>query len=323
MTENTTINLNFNNNKILSELVGASDSNLSYIENRFGVSIAVRGNHISISGAERDVDYAKNTLHYVYAQINKGKIADNDLLENAIKIVKHSVTLTPHKTDISNTRIQTKKKMIFPRSENQALYLDQIQNKDLVFGVGSAGTGKTYLAVAVGISMLISGKVEKMILTRPAVEAGEKIGFLPGDMKEKVDPYLRPLYDAMYDMLPSEQVEKRINNGEIEIAPLAFMRGRTLSNAFIILDEAQNTSIMQMKMFLTRLGHNSKMVVTGDLTQIDLPKETDSGLNNAIDVLKNIQEIGFIQFNEADIARHPIVSKIVNAYSKIESEKKR
>ena len=206
--------------------------------------------------------------------------------------------------------------MIFPRSANQAEFLAAMQNKDMIFGIGPAGTGKTYLAVAVGVSMLIAGKIDKIILTRPAVEAGEKLGFLPGDMREKVDPYLRPLYDAMHDMLPADQVERRLTNGEIEIAPLAFMRGRTLSNAFVILDEAQNTTPVQMKMFLTRLGNNARMVITGDLSQIDLPIGIESGLKQAEKILKNISDIAFINFDENDIVRHPVVSKIVVAYDK-------
>jgi phosphate starvation-inducible PhoH-like protein len=206
--------------------------------------------------------------------------------------------------------------MIFPRSANQAEFLTAMQNKDMIFGIGPAGTGKTYLAVAVGVSMLIAGKIDKIILTRPAVEAGEKLGFLPGDMREKVDPYLRPLYDAMHDMLPADQVERRLTNGEIEIAPLAFMRGRTLSNAFVILDEAQNTTPVQMKMFLTRLGNNARMVITGDLSQIDLPIGIESGLKQAAKILKNISDIAFINFDENDIVRHPVVSKIVVAYDK-------
>ncbi len=212
--------------------------------------------------------------------------------------------------------ISTKRRMIFPRSPNQGEYLSAMQNKDMIFGIGPAGTGKTYLAVAVGVSLLISGKINKIILTRPAVEAGEKLGFLPGDLREKVDPYLRPLYDAMHDMLPSDQVERRLTNGEIEVAPLAFMRGRTLANAFVILDEAQNTTPVQMKMFLTRLGHNARMVITGDLSQIDLPAGIESGLHQALRILKDIPDIATIIFDETDVVRHPIVAKIVTAYDK-------
>lgn len=325
MIESVTQHVKFDDNKLLSELLGAGDNNLKRIEDRFGVVIAARGNNVSISGSEQDVGYAKNTLRYLYSQLNKGQLLDTDSLENAMRVVGLSVNLTPSNVDLNNTNlgINTKRRMIFPRSENQAEYLHAMQTKDLIFADGPAGTGKTYLAVAVGISMLVSGKIERIILTRPAVEAGEKLGFLPGDMREKVDPYLRPLYDAMYDMLPSEQVEKRINNGEIEVAPLAFMRGRTLSKAFVILDEAQNTTPVQMKMFLTRLGNNARMVVTGDLSQIDLPAGIESGLSHATRLLKDVPDIAFINFNETDVVRHPIVAKIVSAYAKAEQKNDR
>ncbi len=315
---NTTQHLEFSDNTLFAQLVGPGDTHIAQIENRFGVTIAMRGNHISISGIDSDVGYAKNTLQYLYAQLNKGQDIDPQSIEDAIRNVGSSVSLQSSDANIPNGKISiaTKRKMIFPRSANQGEYLGAMQNKDMIFGIGPAGTGKTYLAVAVGVSLLIAGKIDKIILTRPAVEAGEKLGFLPGDMREKVDPYLRPLYDAMHDMLPADQVERRLTNGEIEVAPLAFMRGRTLSNAFVILDEAQNTTPVQMKMFLTRLGNNARMVITGDLTQIDLPNGIESGLNQALRILKNIPDIAFIVFDENDIVRHPIVSKIVVAYDK-------
>lgn len=316
---NNTKQLEFSDNTLFSQLVGPGDANITQIENRFGVTIAARGNQISISGADADdIGYAKNTLQYLYAELTKGQDIDAQSIEDAIRTVGGSLSLQHHDTNVPNGKISiaTKRKMIFPRSANQGEYLSAMQNKDMTFGIGPAGTGKTYLAVAVGVSMLIAGKIDKIILTRPAVEAGEKLGFLPGDMREKVDPYLRPLYDAMHDMLPAEQVERRLTNGEIEIAPLAFMRGRTLSNAFVILDEAQNTTPVQMKMFLTRLGSNARMVITGDLSQIDLPNGIESGLNEAARILKNIPDIAFITFDENDIVRHPIVSKIVVAYDK-------
>lgn len=315
---NTTQHIEFSNNNLFSQLVGPSDIHITQIENRFGVTIAIRGNHISITGIDTDVDYAKNTLQYLYAQLSKGHDIDSESLKDAIRAVNSSVSLQSSDTNLGNGKISiaTKRKMIFPRSANQGEYLTAIQNKDMIFGIGPAGTGKTYLAVAVGVSMLIAGKIDKIILTRPAVEAGEKLGFLPGDMREKVDPYLRPLYDAMHDMLPADQVERRLTNGEIEVAPLAFMRGRTLSNAFVILDEAQNTTPIQMKMFLTRLGNNARMVITGDLSQIDLPNGMESGLNQVLRILKNIPDIAFIHFDEDDIVRHPIVAKIVVAYDK-------
>jgi phosphate starvation-inducible PhoH-like protein len=212
--------------------------------------------------------------------------------------------------------IPTRRRVVSPRTPGQKNYINALQRNDLVFGIGPAGTGKTYLAVATAVSALLSGQVQRIILSRPAVEAGERLGFLPGDLKEKVDPYLRPLYDALYDMLPSEQVNKRLISGEIEIAPLAFMRGRTLSKAYIILDEAQNTTISQMKMFLTRMGEDSKMIITGDLSQIDLPPGSISGLKDSIEKLNNIDGIAINYFNEDDVVRHPLVIKIVRAYDK-------
>lgn len=318
MSDHNGVHLEFADNVLFSQLVGPADTNIAYIENRFGVVIAVRGNHISISGSDADIDAAKSTLQYLYAQLTRGKAIDALTLEEAIRIVSSSVSFQQNETNTPNGKISiaTKRKIIFPRTVNQGEYLSAMQARDMIFGIGPAGTGKTYLAVAVGVSMLIAGKVDKIILTRPAVEAGEKLGFLPGDMREKVDPYLRPLYDAMHDMLPADQVERRLTNGEIEIAPLAFMRGRTLSNAFVILDEAQNTTPVQMKMFLTRLGHNARMVITGDLSQIDLPIGIESGLKQAVRVLKNIPDISFVVFDENDVVRHPIVSKIVAAYDK-------
>lgn len=318
MSDHNGVHLEFADNVLFSQLVGPADTNIAYIENRFGVVIAVRGNHISISGSDADIDAAKSTLQYLYAQLTRGKAIDALTLEEATRIVSSSVSFQQNETNTPNGKISiaTKRKIIFPRTANQGEYLSAMQAKDMIFGIGPAGTGKTYLAVAVGVSMLIAGKVDKIILTRPAVEAGEKLGFLPGDMREKVDPYLRPLYDAMHDMLPADQVERRLTNGEIEIAPLAFMRGRTLSNAFVILDEAQNTTPVQMKMFLTRLGHNARMVITGDLSQIDLPIGIESGLKQAVRVLKNIPDISFVVFDENDVVRHPIVSKIVAAYDK-------
>ena len=318
MSDHNGVHLEFADNVLFSQLVGPAATNIAYIENRFGVVIAVRGNHISISGSDADIDAAKSTLQYLYAQLTRGKAIDALTLEEAIRIVSSSVSFQQNETNTPNGKISiaTKRKIIFPRTVNQGEYLSAMQARDMIFGIGPAGTGKTYLAVAVGVSMLIAGKVDKIILTRPAVEAGEKLGFLPGDMREKVDPYLRPLYDAMHDMLPADQVERRLTNGEIEIAPLAFMRGRTLSNAFVILDEAQNTTPVQMKMFLTRLGHNARMVITGDLSQIDLPIGIESGLKQAVRVLKNIPDISFVVFDENDVVRHPIVSKIVAAYDK-------
>lgn len=308
--------LEFSDNVLFSQLVGPGDSNIDLLENRFGVTISVRGNHLSVNGSEIDVDYVKNVLQYLYSELMKGKEIDTSSIDDAARVISASISFQ-HVSSNEKIGISTKRKVIFPRSANQGEYLDVMQKKDLVFGIGPAGTGKTYLAVAVGVSLLVKGKVDKIILTRPAVEAGEKLGFLPGDMREKVDPYLRPLYDAMHDMLPADQIERRLTNGEIEIAPLAFMRGRTLSNAFVILDEAQNTTPMQMKMFLTRLGNNARMVITGDLSQIDLLPGVESGLKQAVRILKNIPEIAIVVFDEKDVARHPIVSKIITAYDKV------
>ncbi|MBI1954632.1 MAG: PhoH family protein [Proteobacteria bacterium] len=307
-----TLYLEFPNNQLLQNLVGSHDVHILRLEQRLGVSIALRGNQILITGAEPEISYAKTALQYLYAQLAKGYNIDVSDIDAAIRLSSASVSLGQEKDEIA---INTKRRIVFPRSSKQAQYIQAMQTNDLVFGVGPAGTGKTYLAVAIGVAQLLSGKIERIILSRPAVEAGEKLGFLPGDMREKVDPYLRPIYDALHDMIPVEQVGKRIANGEIEIAPLAFMRGRTLSNAFVILDEAQNTTPMQMKMFLTRLGTNSKMVITGDLTQVDLPTGVISGLKQAIHILDNVEGIQFIHFTEEDVVRHPIVARIVSAYN--------
>lgn len=320
MRENVTHHLEFDQNQELSALVGPHDRHLYRIERRLGVTVALRGSHISISGPEPSASYAKTALQYLYSQLLKGFSVDIEEVEAAIRMASATVEpvtsadgVAPRREEIS---IATKRRMVFPRSQKQADYIQAIQNHDLVFGIGPAGTGKTYLAVAVGVSLLLSGKVERIILSRPAVEAGERLGFLPGDLKEKVDPYLRPLYDALHDMLSVEQVQRRLTDGEIEVAPLAFMRGRTLSNSFVILDEAQNTTPIQMKMFLTRLGNNSRMVVTGDVSQIDLPAGVPSGLNDAVRILEGIAGINVTHFTEADVVRHPLVSKIVSAYDR-------
>ncbi len=304
--------MDFPDNNLLQDLIGPHDINLKKVEEQFGVEITLRGNTCIITGIEDDANQAKATMNYLYERLKMGKSVDTEQLQQAIKISQNVVEISS--STVTNGGIQTRKKMISPRSKKQSEYVEAMQNHDLVFGIGPAGTGKTYLAVAYGVSLLISNQVERIILSRPAVEAGEKLGFLPGDLKEKVDPYLRPLYDAMHTMLSSEQIEKRIATGDIEIAPLAFMRGRTLSNAFVILDEAQNTTSQQMKMFLTRLGHNSRMIITGDISQIDLPQGTQSGLVEAYQLLSNVPEINFTEFSEIDVVRHPIVSKIIRAY---------
>jgi phosphate starvation-inducible PhoH-like protein len=306
--------LEFRDNHLLSVLVGPEDRFFNQIEKRLGITLALRGNKVHISGPEPEVTHASRALEYLYKYASKNESIDMADVDTAIRLVTTNTDTTDTEAPHQGVSIITKKRIIFPRSNIQAEYIQALKNYDMTFGIGPAGTGKTYLAVAVGVSMLLSGMVDKIILTRPAVEAGERLGFLPGDMKEKIDPYLRPLYDALHDMLPPEQVVKRISIGEIEIAPLAFMRGRTLSNAFVILDEAQNTTTMQMKMFLTRLGPGSKMIVTGDLTQVDLPYGVESGLRNAMNILRKVKDISFITFSEKDVVRHNLVSKIVHAY---------
>ncbi len=319
MTKNTTqvkLHLDFSDNESLSMLVGPHDRHLTRIEQRLGVTIALRGNHLTISGQEPEVSYARKTVEYMQSQLTKGYPVDTEEVESAIRIA--TATVHSDSGDYSQDHdqaIATKRRIVLPRTPRQAEYIDALKDSDMVFGLGPAGTGKTYLAAAVGVSMLLAGKVDRIILSRPAVEAGERLGFLPGDMKEKVDPYLRPLYDALYDMLPQEQLQKRMASGEIEVAPLAFMRGRTLGNAFVILDEAQNTTPVQMKMFLTRLGTNSRMVITGDLSQIDLPYGTTSGLHEAVRLLQGIDGIKFVEFTDKDVVRHHLVSEIVRAYA--------
>lgn len=317
MTTPQTPFIEFDDNQRLSELVGPQDKYLLLIEQRLGVSLALRGNRIAIIGEEPEVSLAKKTLQYLYAGLLKGRSVDSTEIDASIRLVTSSIHLGDHVGAEEGTElaIPTKRRIVFPRSQNQAHYVQAMQSHELAFGIGPAGTGKTYLAVAMGVSLLLAGKIDRIILSRPAVEAGERLGFLPGDMREKVDPYLRPLYDALHDMLPGDQVVKRLSSGEIEVAPLAFMRGRTLQNAFIILDEAQNTTPVQMKMFLTRMGPNSYMVVNGDLTQIDLPIGVLSGLKDALRVLAGVDGISFTHFTDEDVVRHPMVGKVVRAYA--------
>lgn len=301
------------NNQLLKVVVGVNDENIRLIERMLDVEILSFGNQLTIKGAQGDIDNAKTAIDILYEKASKGHVIGEQEVKAAVRISGGSGT-ADEKQSLSEMVLKTKKRYIYPRSATQAAYITEMMNNELVFGLGPAGTGKTYLAVALAVSMMIEGTVDKIILSRPAVEAGENLGFLPGDLKEKVDPYLRPLYDALYEMLPAEQVDKKIALGEIEIAPLAFMRGRTLSNAFVILDEAQNTTPMQMKMFLTRLGENSRMVVNGDLSQVDLPRGVISGLRDALDTLKGIKNIGAITFSANDVVRHGLVAKIVKAY---------
>ena len=306
------LELELDDNTILSNLFGVNDSNLHIIEKINDVKIHYRGNKIKISGNKKSIFETKKTIINLFKEAKKGEEIDEDKIRDS----KSLITMNIKQDNQMDLFIQTKKKKLIPRTENQNKYFKLLNSKNIVFAVGPAGTGKTYIAVAKAVSALQEGKVNKIILSRPAVEAGEKLGFLPGDLKEKVDPFLRPIYDALYSMLPFEQVEKKITNNIIEIAPIAFMRGRTLEDCFIILDEAQNTTRTQMKMFLTRLGKNSQMVIAGDVTQIDLISEKDSGLKDALYKLKKIEEIGFIELNDKDVVRHDLVKKIINSYEK-------
>jgi phosphate starvation-inducible PhoH-like protein len=292
------------------------------LENEFDVSIFPRGNLLKISGEEASVDTTAVALKKIYEEVLKNKVINTGEINAIINIIKYS-SMKKKEDDIdlvNSISFTAGRRLIKPRSKKQTEYFNMVKNKQMVFCCGPAGTGKTYLAVAFAVSMLKSGAVDKIILTRPAVEAGERLGFLPGDIKEKIDPYLRPIYDALNDMLSFSEVLKKIESGFIEIAPLAFMRGRTLSNAFIILDESQNTTSVQMKMFLTRLGENSKMIINGDLSQVDLPSGTKSGLRESIKILDNIDDIGFIEFGNKDVVRNPLVSKIVYNYEKFEKK---
>lgn len=308
--------LEFEENSILPMLYGARNANLRHIESHTGVSITSKGNQLHISGETEAIDQA----HAIFMSLQKSIKNDQDVgiadIDAELRFMNKDTNKTHTKSakDGGKVVIKTKKKSITARSPNQNKYLKQIRDTSMVFGLGPAGTGKTYLAVAMGVQMFLDGQVERLIFTRPAVEAGENLGFLPGDLKEKVDPYLRPIYDAMHDMMPWDFMMKKMESGDIEVAPLAFMRGRTLSNAFVILDEAQNTTTTQMKMFLTRMGESSRMVVTGDLTQTDLPRAQKSGLRDAVEILDGVEDIAFTRFKAEDVIRHPLVSRIVHAY---------
>lgn len=307
------INFELYNNTLIQQLVGPQDSHLRLLEKILGVEIGSFGNQMTIKGPAEAIEQAKTAIDVLYHKVSKGIEINEQEVKAAVRMSNNGAD-SEEATNLSDIVLKTKKRHIYPRSATQAAYIQEMMKNELVFGLGPAGTGKTYLAVALAVSMMLEGKIDKIILSRPAVEAGENLGFLPGDLKEKVDPYLRPLYDALYEMLPAEQVDKKIAIGEIEIAPLAFMRGRTLSNAFVILDEAQNTTPMQMKMFLTRLGENSRMVVNGDLSQVDLPRGTISGLRDALEILQGTPNISSVRFSAADVVRHGLVAKIVKAY---------
>ena len=320
------IHLKFDDASLLATLFGDHDRNLVRLEQKLDVAITYRGDLVSIDGVIGNANAAKRAIEGLANRIGRAgkratvpEFADVDAAANfALRDQDEPGAGGMAEFADDAEALPTWKRAIAPRSPTQAEYLEALQRNEMVFGLGPAGTGKTYLAVAMGVWMLKQRRVDRIILSRPAVEAGERLGFLPGDMKEKVDPYLRPLYDALYDMMPGDQVERRVGSGEIEVAPLAFMRGRTLSNAFVILDEAQNTTPTQMKMFLTRLGENSRMAVTGDLTQTDLPMGAKSGLRDALETLQGVPGIGFVQFTHKDVVRHPLVTRIVQAYDKRE-----
>jgi len=302
------LTVDFEDNRLLGALFGDHDSNLARIEQELGVTLTSRGNRMVIGGDTVSCERARGILRALYQRVERGDAVSQREVDDAIRLGQDS-------SAADGVLIQTRKRAIKPRSPNQIHYARNLLEKELVFGIGPAGTGKTYLAVAAAVSMMLTHRVDRIVLSRPAVEAGERLGFLPGDMRDKVDPYLRPLYDALYDMLPAEQVAKKLETGEIEVAPLAFMRGRTLANAYVILDEAQNTTTVQMKMLLTRLGENSRMAITGDLSQIDLPRGTRSGLREAMEVLQDVEGISFTSFDARDVVRHPMVTRIVRAYA--------
>ena len=312
------LEMNFDKPHLINAVFGEFDRNLVTIENRLGVYISARGNRVQIEGEAGAIGRTRDVLNDIYSRLSRGQEIDTEAVQSIIAMTAEPTLegiVRKDAADAPGIMIRTRKKTLVPRSATQIPYMEALARDEIIFALGPAGTGKTYLAVAQAVAMLITGAVQRLILSRPAVEAGERLGFLPGDMKEKVDPYLRPIYDALYDCLPAEQVERRIASGEIEIAPIAFMRGRTLADSFIILDEAQNTTSAQMKMFLTRFGMNSRMVVCGDPHQVDIPGgERMSGLNDAVQRLEGVDGIQTIRFNSSDVVRHPLVGKIVDAY---------
>ncbi len=309
----------FESNELARILFGVNNENLKVIENNLGLKLNVRGNVVNYNGDNNSIDFVNRLLTELYAVVDRGyAVGPRDVL-NAIDILKEDQSIDLTTIFLDDSFINLKKRKIIPKSLNQKLYLEAIKKFDIVLAIGPAGTGKTYLAMAMALIMLIRKEVDRIILTRPAIEAGEKLGFLPGDIYEKVSPYLRPLYDALYDMMDQDRANDLIYKGVIEVAPLAFMRGRTLNDSFIILDEAQNTTSEQMKMFLTRIGFSSRAVVTGDITQIDLPRDRQSGLVESIDILSGIEGIKFIRFSEVDIVRHKLIQEIIKAYELKES----
>tara|TARA_B100000963_G_scaffold360474_1_gene391478 strand:- start:6 stop:1010 length:1005 start_codon:yes stop_codon:yes gene_type:complete len=311
-SDNDTLSVIFNDNNLLMGIAGEFNKNLKELEKIIGVSLYSRGNSILIKSNNEKNEIAKNAIQFLVNQfLNNGIIENKDILSSVDQFMINEKVKNTNVTDI----IKTPKKSIIPRSEKQKEYVRALRESEIIISAGPAGTGKTFLAVAIGLTMLLEKKIERIILSRPAVEAGERLGFLPGDMKEKVDPYLRPLYDSLYDLFHFEKIQRMIEIGDIEIAPLAFMRGRTLKNSFAILDEAQNATDTQIKMFLTRIGENSKIVVNGDPSQIDLPNKQASGLERSKKLLSHLNEISVVDFDHNDVVRHPLVSKIVKAYS--------
>jgi phosphate starvation-inducible PhoH-like protein len=309
-----TLIMDFPDNRLLSELFGQYDRHLARIEQQIGCRVTSRGNKVAISGTEAARETTRRVLDDLYNRLRQGLEVGPGEVDGAIRMASSDEPADPHTSD-ETLHLRTRKRIVTPRSARQAAYIRALTDNELVFALGPAGTGKTYIAVAHAVQQLLQGRVDRLVLSRPAVEAGERLGFLPGDLREKVDPYLRPLYDALHDMLPGDQVMKRLESGEIEVAPLAFMRGRTLANSYVILDEAQNCTPMQMKMFLTRLGENSCMAVTGDPSQVDLPPGVRSGLTDGVETLTGIEGVAIVRFTDADVVRHPLVARIVRAYN--------
>ena len=306
--------LEFDDNLLLPLLYGERDQHLDRIERQLGVSLVPRGNRLAIAGPASATEVARLALSRLYDRLKRGQEIDLASVEAALRLAQAETEDKSLSLWREDPGFRTRKRRIGARSAGQAAYVKAMREHELVFALGPAGTGKTYLAVAAAIDLLMGGQVDRVILSRPAVEAGERLGFLPGDLRDKVDPYLRPIFDALNDMLPGDQIAKRLGTGEIEVAPIAFMRGRTLARAFVILDEAQNTTPVQMKMFLTRLGEGSRMVVTGDPSQVDLPAGARSGLADALEALRGLDNIAVVRFTEKDVVRHPLVARIVGAY---------
>ena len=304
-----TIRMTFENNALTVQLFGNHDRHLVRVEQLLNVKLNARGNQLDIVGTADDTAVAQKALTGLYERLKRGLTIEAADIDAAVRFAKNG-----NEVAVDEEAIRTRRRTIQARTPGQRGYLAALRERDMVFALGPAGSGKTYLAVAQGVALLLAGKVERIVLSRPAVEAGERLGFLPGDMKEKIDPYLRPLYDALHDMIPAEQIANRMESGEIEIAPLAFMRGRTLAHCYVILDEAQNTTPMQMRMFLTRLGEGSRMVITGDPSQTDLPNGQKSGLNDAVETLEGIDGMRFVRLTSKDVVRHDLVTRIVDAY---------